>query len=244
MRVFAIAIMCTAIVNVQAIAETTSNNQAGSHLKQLNVSLDTGSLAKSATKTVVPTAPNHADEPPFMNGEPEHIRLTFDGEKLSNYTDYLQKQLLIYPLKPYAAMFHGKEKIAFDKDIAQLKNIIATKSTRGVKQMPILPAADAAEAFHNQVKFLNFKQGSGVAFLSCYEQDTAPIKNGDLFYTFQGLTADGNYYVSFFCPITVKTLPDSPSPQKSIEFLNKAKQADFTPSLNSINSMIESISLK
>jgi hypothetical protein len=113
-----------------------------------------------------------------------------------------------------------------------------------MKELPILPAVEAFEVFHTHVKHLLFKQGKGVAFLSCYAQDDAPINNGDFFYTYQGLTDDGKYYVSLFVPVQAKTLPqDSPS-RKATAFLNKLPASGFTPDLEAIDKMIQTISIK
>jgi hypothetical protein len=211
--------------------------------EKLTVSLDAAGLAKTTRVDVVKKSPNHSDEPPFMNGEPEHLRVTFDNDKLNDYTDYLQRQLLVYPVQTYGALFHGKEKVAFDKVISQLKTTIATKSDKGLKQIPMLPSADAAEVFHNHVQYLPFKQGSGIAFLTCYMQEQDPVKNGDFFYTYQGLTSDGKYFVSFLCPVKAPKLAASSSLKKSVENLNKLSATDFEPSLDAVNHAIQSISL-
>jgi hypothetical protein len=210
---------------------------------KLTVSLDGTGIAKATQVEIIKKSPNHSDEPPFMNGEPEHLRVKFDSDKLSDYTDYLQRQMLIYPVQAYGALFHGKEKAAFDKIIAQVKTCIATKSDKGLKQMPMLPAADASEVFHNHVHYLPFKQGSGVAFLTCYMQEQDPVKNGDFFYTYQGLTTDGKYFVSFLCPVKAPKLAASSSVKSSIENLNKLSASDFEPSLDVVNRAIQSVSL-
>jgi hypothetical protein len=228
---------------LQANPASSSKTPTNLAVEKLTVSLDTTGIAKSTRVDYIKTSPNHSDEPPFMNGEPEHLRVTFDNDKLNDYTDYLQRQLLIYPVQPYAALFHGKEKVAFDKVISQLKAIIATKSEKGMKQIPMLPSADASEVFHNHVQYLPFKQGSGIAFLTCYMQEQDPVKNGDFFYTYQGLTSDGKYYLSFLCPLKAPKLAVTSTLKKSVENLNKLSATEFQPSLNAINRAIESISI-
>ena len=211
---------------------------------KLKVSVDATGFATNTHTDVVAAVANHSDEPPFMNGEPEHLRVRFDDDKLSEYTDYLQRQLLVYPVGPYAALFKGKEKAEFDKVVSELKKVTASKSDRGIKQLPMLPSAEAYELFHTQLKYLNFKQGSGIAFLSCYKQDDAPIKNGDLFYTFQGLTKDQKYYVSFLCPVKVKKLPANLPSTEAASRLGKLAPSDFEPRLDVVDRAIQSISLQ
>ncbi len=227
-------------------AQTGGASQSGSPavVKKLTVSLDSTGLAKTTKTTVVSKSLNHSDEPPFMNGEPEHLRLVFENDKLSDYSAYLQRQLLVYPVQPYASLFHGKEKAAFDKTISTLKKMLATKSDSQVRALPILPAAEGYEVFHNQTKYLRFTQGKGVAFLTCYAQEDAPIKNGDFFYTFQGLTDDGKYYLSFFCPVQVKDLAPNGSSKKSALYLSQLPRTAFNPSLDTLDHMLKSIVLK
>jgi hypothetical protein len=211
---------------------------------KLAASVNAEGFAKKTRADIIAKIPNHADEPPFMNGEPEHLRVTFDDDKLFEYTDYLQRQLLIYPVQPYQALFKGKERVEFERVISDLKKVIATKSDRGIKQLPMLPSAEAYELFHTQVKYPAFKQGSGIAFLSCYKQEEAPIKNGDLFYTFQGLTKDGKYYVSFLCPVQAKKLAANLSSKEAAKYLSKLARNQFVPSLDVLDRVAQSVSIK
>lgn len=212
-----------------------------SDVNKLIVTMDSSGVVQN--KKVVPAVANHSDEPPLMNGEPEHVRITFGKDKVSDYTDYTQRQLLVYPVARYATLFKGKEKAAFDKVVPELKAILTTKSDHIAKSIPMLPAAESYEVFHNQVKYLNFKSGSGIAYLTAYAQDEAPLKNGDFFYTFQGLTGDGKYYVSFFCPVTVKQAPEKMSSKKGAAYLGKLPRTAFEPSLDAIDNALRSISI-
>jgi hypothetical protein len=213
-------------------------------LKNVSVTVIPGSLAKTIHVKVIPRAANNHDEPPFMNGEPEHFRVQFDNDTLSDYSNFGERQLLVYPLAHYGALFKGKEKTAFDKDIAQLQAVIAKKSDGGMKHLPILPAVESSQVFHSHVKHLLFKKGKGVAFLSCYAQDDTPINNGDFFYTYQGLSDDGKYYVSLFVPVQAKSLPKDMPSKKATTFLNNLPSNGFTPNLDEIDKMIQTISIK
>lgn len=211
-----------------------------------NVTLDLfrNGLSKSHKVSTVAETKNNPDEPPYMNGEPKHLRVVFDSDKLTDFTSYLERQVLVYPVSQYSALFHGREKTSFNRLMADLKKIIKTKSTKGIKELPILPSAEASETFHNQVKYLNFKQGSGVAFLSCYQQEDAPINNGDFFYTFQGLTTDGKYYVSAFYPVQALKLKKNLPSKQGADYLGKLPPTEFVPSLNAIDALLTSISIQ
>jgi hypothetical protein len=49
-----------------------------------------------------------------------------------------------------------------------------------------------------------------VRFLTEYAQYYAPVNNKDLFYTYQGLTADGEYWVSAIFPVNATFLQSQP----------------------------------
>ena len=44
---------------------------------------------------------------------------------------------------------------------------------------------------HSQVQYLDFKNGTGVRYLTQFDQGILPINNYELVYTYQGLTSDG-----------------------------------------------------
>ena len=56
-------------------------------------------------------------------------------------------------------------------------------------------------------KLQPFVSGIGVRFLTEYAQYFVPVNNHDLFYTYQGLTNDGQYWISVILPINHPDLP-------------------------------------
>lgn len=70
------------------------------------------------------------------------------------------------------------------------------------------------------------------------------MKNGDLFYTFQGLTSDGKYFVGFYCPVQTKKLATPMQPKAAATMLSKLPRDQFTPNLDTIDKMLQSISVK
>jgi hypothetical protein len=213
-------------------------------MSKVKVEVEGGSLAKTTHTNVIPKTANHSDEPPFMNGEPEHISLGFDSDSSNDFAPESHRQLLVYPLASYAVLFKGKEKIQFDGQIQQLKKILATKSDHGIKEIPMLPPAEAFQVFHNHVKYLSFKQGTGVAFLTSYAQDEAPIENGNIFYTYQGISADRKYYVSLVYPIKALKLPKIASVKAGVDYVAKMSDDQFAPKLSEIDRLIQTISIK
>jgi len=64
-----------------------------------------------------------------------------------------------------------------------------------------------SQAFIGKRKFLRFRNGRGVLFLTQYQQETLPVNNGALVCTFQGMTDDNAWYVSAVFPVAAPGLP-------------------------------------
>ena len=61
-----------------------------------------------------------------------------------------------------------------------------------------------------QFNYVDFAGGSGVRFIGRESTEHSPVTKDQFNYYFQGLTSDGNYYVSFVFPIFTPDLPDTP----------------------------------
>jgi len=125
--------------------------------------------------------------------------------------------------------------------------------------MPFLPLFNAMQVMHAQVQYMDFKNGSGVRFLTEFDQAPLPINNHELIYTFQGLTSDGKYYVAAILPVTNPGLPaneqvndemaakmsDFPAYMKeTVAWLEQQPAASFTPDLAALDKLIQSMEVK
>jgi len=138
-----------------------------------------------------------------------------------------------------------------------LQVLLQTKQT-GV-QLPFLPLLSEAQALHAQVQFLNIKNGNGVRFLTQLTQGMTLINNSELFYTFQGMTSDGNYYIAAILPVSNPELSTdfNVSGEQSntqddyrtylsnaITLLNEQPANAYTPDLDILDALIRSIEIK
>ena len=80
-------------------------------------------------------------------------------------------------------------------------------------QMPFLPLYEAHQAFHARIKYLPFKNGKGVLFLTQVDTETRQITNEDLEYVFQGITDDGHHYVSAEFGLRAPVIPEGFEPE-------------------------------
>ncbi|MDX6576206.1 MAG: hypothetical protein QOE96_2159 [Blastocatellia bacterium] len=79
-------------------------------------------------------------------------------------------------------------------------------------QMAFLPFWEATQAFISHLKYVNFKNGKGVFFLTQWDTETAQITNEGLEYAFQGITNDGQYYVYAEFSVGAPFLPKGDEP--------------------------------
>lgn len=107
--------------------------------------------------------------------------------------------------------------------IDKLKTIINSPDQHLPENLPFLPTFNAGQVFHSNERPFAFQNGTGIRFLTQYAQAPYPVNNFSLFYTFQGLTNDGKYYVAAILPINAAFLspdgnPDTPLPVDGVPF--------------------------
>jgi hypothetical protein len=205
------------------------------------VRVDAGSLANSITGTRVTAVPNDPNVPPFMNGNPEFLRFSFGDDRLTPDVGIDERQILIYPVDTYRDLFQGQELDQFNKDISTTIELLTTRPQTVTGVIPVLPYFGASQGMQAQVRTIDSPSGAGVRFITFYSQDAIPITNDNIFYTYQGMTPDGKYRISMIYPIDAKGIPNSDSPEETTAYLNSLAAADFTPSLDALDSMAQSI---
>ena len=115
--------------------------------------------------------------------------------------------------------------------------------------------------FSAQIHAINFKNGHGVRYLSQVFQNFMPANNYGMFYYYQGLTNDGQFYVQAILPINAPFLPadDNPNtplpadgvPFNTVDFpgylatvtqrLDNTSSSSFTPYLDSLDALVASM---
>lgn len=208
-----------------------------------HVTINLQVIAVKFSGKVVPATPNKRRSAIFMNGAPEHLQFAFDNDHLSGAVRYHERQLLLYPIDAYRELFGitSREQARFNKEIKFLQQLIANSSESFSEAIPILPPVETIQLFCSQIRYLNFAEGAGVRFVTRYAMEASPTTNENIFYTFQGLTADGKYYISVFYPITAKGLPGTDVILTTTNFLNQLASTEFTPDLARMDDMIKSL---
>ena len=192
---------------------------------------------------------------------PQHLAFTFANSYASAETLLQRQQLnletmpqiVVYPAAAYSAM-HPLARA----QIEQLQALLATRMSIPGGTMPYLPLHNAAQVFHSQLAYLEFTNGAGVRYVTAFSQESSPITNQQLIYTFQGLTEDGQYYVAAFFPVMTAVLPDTVQVDDWEAFslnyatyvaetkaaLNDLTPLDFTPDLSLLDAVVTSLQVE
>jgi hypothetical protein len=132
----------------------------------------------------------------------------------------------------------------------------------GEPALPFLPWINAKQSFCAQPQIIEFGNGRGIRYLSYYAQDPSPVLDQHVFYTFQGLTDDGQFYISAFFPVETGIFPVEPPacPQcgepdydplaewvtvlsEQLNQLNDLSAEEFAPALSILDELVKSIHL-
>jgi hypothetical protein len=202
----------------------------------------------------------------FQPGEmvaPEYIQVTFEGYVLSDSMH--MPRIMIYPVSELEAVNErAAEKIERLDQLLAERPEFAPDGGFEASNLPFLPMVNAGQYLRTQIAYLDFENGKGLRYLTQFGQAMLPVNNQGLFYTFQGLTDDGAYYVSAVLPVSHSMLP--PDDQglgftgndRYDEFiagfdtyilevaqqLNEQTSESFSPDLGLLDMMIQSISVE
>jgi hypothetical protein len=186
---------------------------------------------------------------------PTHLRFTLTEYRLQG--KFHEPRIFVYPAEEY---IQNNPNAA--EHIDRLRKIL-TGATPLQETLPNVPFFNAAPVMAAQIKIIPFQNGGGgIRSLTQYAQYAAPINNHELFYHFQGLSSDGNYYVVAILPVTATILPEDEKPGASIpeggipiptdvgpndvyyfsvtEKLNSLSPDAFTPSLDALDALFQS----
>ena len=193
-----------------------------------------------------PAGPDRAE----WEVEPEHIRLSLEGYALPE--TFHEPRIVVYPIAEMEMVSEMGARI-----IAAVRQTLADRPV--VPQPnPIVPPFNAGQLMSAQLAYLDFVNGSGFRFLTQMGQAYAPINNHELFYAFQGITDDGQWYVAAILPVAHPSLPADGSEIPGDDFgafadnfetyaaevaaqLDTEAPGSFTPDLSLLDAMMASL---
>jgi len=143
----------------------------------------------------------------LMEVYPQHRRFDFTSYPLSGtfFTPFMR----VFPVAGFADAYALADDNYAQEQVDNLYEMLTIRPLDVDHALPFLVMTGAAQLFHTKVAYLSFANGNGVRYLTEYGQYYAPYNNHDLFYTFQGITSDGKYWVSVVFPVNHSLLPAS-----------------------------------
>ena len=245
----AIATLVAATSNTEEMTPLPTQTEGPAATAEPNINLQGVSflleefLAESAAATAVPGVDSE------MWSTPDHRVIVLNGWVLPNAS--FSPEIRIYPVAEFRA---ANDVINESLD----KLVSAIDAWPGDEDgIEVADYTHAARFIRCQVHVLEFQNGRGVRFLSQYGQDAYPIGWPNMFYTFQGFTEDGLYYISMILPVIHSSLPLPEDVTLDDEFydsfpdytaevndaLDEKDPGSFMPSLTALDTLVESLSV-
>lgn len=97
---------------------------------------------------------------------PEFIRYTLENYILTN--TFLKPTISFYPAAEY-----GKLNDASSQAVANLRSVLDKRPTSLGGTLPYLPSVNAGQVFAAKAKYIDFKNGNGLRYLTEYAQYAA-----------------------------------------------------------------------
>jgi len=128
----------------------------------------------------------------------------------------------------------------------------------GELALPFLPWLNSAQVFCAQPQYVEFNGGKGLRYLTAFSQGIDPLLDYHIFYTFQGLSEDGEIYFSAVFSVLTGVFPleiapvafseDSPPPQamstEQLTALNAQAGDLFQPALGQLDALVSSLKVE
>lgn len=187
-----------------AVEATATQSSEGTAYSQNGISFNLPTcLASDAAISTVPAVPV---DPNGMTTQtyPEHRLIQFVNYPLIG--KFFDAKVAIYPVAEFLQLQPGLE-----SEVQPLKSMLAAHPEVLPGKLPFLPPQMAQQVFHARESYLEFQNGSGIAYLSEFAQYSAPANNHDLFYTYQAITNDGKYWISAILPVSANFVQDTPN---------------------------------
>ncbi len=170
---------------------------------------------------VIPAKP--VTDGPYWDVNPEYRKIVLSGYPLSDSA--YKPVIAIYPVEEFRKL---SEPSSLEIDLLQT---ILKDKPGSLEKIPFLPLQNSAQVFRSNIKYIPFQNGSGVRFVGMNSQGIVPVNNSDLFYTFQGLTSDGKFYISVVMPLNYPTLPARWDSLPEAERLQMLQDPNYLPGL-------------
>ncbi len=140
-----------------------------------------------------------------------------------------------------------------------LTTYMAPSTTGNDLTLPYLPVAQAGQPLRARAVYVNTPQVTGISYLTGFRQDVSAFAGKDFWYTFQGISSDGQWYISVVTPVKASMFPKKVKAKDNnfknaddyntyltdaISKLNAGDDSAFTPPLSAIDALVQSITIE
>jgi hypothetical protein len=195
---------------------------------------------------------------------PAYTQFVFDGYGEGDYLNFAPQLhldvLAIEDFGDYPELVQGLDELnrilTERPDLNQY--VVADTGGQGL-ELPMLPPFRATQVLRAQPAYIEVDGVRGIRYLAYYSQAVDPIIEGSIFYTFQGITDDGQHYVSLVLPVNTGALPTEIEPiedydafaetyqqylTETLQSIATLPSASFTPSLGQLDAIAQSIEVE
>jgi hypothetical protein len=218
-------------------------------------------LVEAGTVDAVPPSP----EVMFSDAHPALVQFSFlgynGGRPAQLPYPFQTPRLMVFPTQDFAN-FGPDQPTGFPQQLENLRTLLETRpdlaercaqaAPGGEPALPFLPWLNSAQVLCAQPQYIEFDGGSGIRYLTTFSQGPNPILDPAIFYTFQGLSDDGELYFSAVFPTASglfplevhpganDQLPDSDYTEE-LAALNAQSGDLFQPALGQLDALIRSL---
>lgn len=264
------------MLGIKERAEKPNDQPNAQRISSMEVFGQTMSLSSDATLApqvetqIVPAVPLN-DQILFSEAHPAFAQFRFMG-----YQNGRSFELPVYPFEAQIRIFQTADFPGYANDsprgFPNQKQSLITLLENGLDParcatplvedagLPFLPWVNMKQAFCAQPELIEFSNGKGIRYISWFSQGPNPVLDQQVFYTFQGLSDDGQYYVAALFPVQTGIFPDAPPAcdtcgdadpfaemtallTEQLTQLNALEAGSFSPSLTMLDNVIRSLSI-
>lgn len=204
-----VPLLLIAALTCAAPAVTAPAKRTAAH-GGVSLSYDTALAREARGETVPASQLENADEKPD-GVYPEHVAFKLVGLGGAPADSFHEPVVRVSAVVEYLKAFSASPRYVkeAERTLGELRRLVRRRPAALKGNVPMLPFPDATEVFHARVRYLRFRGGAGVAFLTQGQQDDELINSRHASYEFRGLTDDGRFYVSATLPVGAPALAAS-----------------------------------
>ncbi|MBN2471901.1 MAG: hypothetical protein JXN59_14355 [Anaerolineae bacterium] len=168
--------------------------------------------------------------------------------------------IFAYPVSGLAALPDHAERLAALQTLLDtrpdLSEYMVARDNVTENALPFLPVLPAGQVIRARAQYVESAALRGISYITAYAQAQEPFLSSAFLYTFQGVSADGETYISLVMPLTTGLFPAEHDPNfgvlelqadvagymnASVAALNEAAPGDFAPALDHLQTLLDSI---